>query len=182
MVLDIETTGLGRDDRIIEIAMIKLNYDFRPIDQFHSYINPLKDTGPVHVHNITNDMVEHAPVFPELADQVLSFLSDETTIVAHNIDFDMKFIKRELRKIEAIGEHHRFRTFCTLKTARQYFNFGSNKLEDLCTHFKIVNRKAHSAMGDTLATAELLERMLKVLGKRVKGEPIELLRDLTVTY
>ena len=62
-VIDCETTGLGRHDRIVEIAVVTLDpQTWEPTDEYDTLINPERDVGPVGVHGITATMVEAAPI------------------------------------------------------------------------------------------------------------------------
>ena len=68
VVIDCETTGLGRHDRIVEIAALTLDpKTWEPVDEYDTLINPERDLGPVGLHGITASMVEAAPVFSEVA-------------------------------------------------------------------------------------------------------------------
>ena len=62
VVIDCETTGFSRYDRIVEIAVVTLDpRTFEPVDEYDTLINPERDLGPVGVHGITASMVEAAP-------------------------------------------------------------------------------------------------------------------------
>ena len=58
-VIDTETTGFNkRYDRIIEIAAVRADSHFNPIDSWHTLLNPDgKTIKNSHIHGITNDMV-----------------------------------------------------------------------------------------------------------------------------
>ena len=54
VVIDCETTGLGSNDRIIEIAVLTLDpRTWEPTDEYETLINPERDIGPVGIHGIT---------------------------------------------------------------------------------------------------------------------------------
>ena len=62
VVFDTETTGLGRCDRVVEIAAITMDpRTGEIIDKFETLINPERDIGPTSIHGITASMVETAP-------------------------------------------------------------------------------------------------------------------------
>ena len=46
-VVDVETTGLGRDDRIVSAAVYRLDARGEVQDHWYSPVNPLRDPGPV---------------------------------------------------------------------------------------------------------------------------------------
>ena len=68
VVIDCETTGLGKHDRIVEIAMITLDpQTWELIDEYGTLMNPERDVSGTGIHGITASMVEAAPTFPEVA-------------------------------------------------------------------------------------------------------------------
>ena len=58
-VIDTETTGFNkRYDRIIELAAVRADSHFNPVDSWHTLLNPDgKAIKNSHIHGITNDMV-----------------------------------------------------------------------------------------------------------------------------
>ena len=61
VVIDCETTGLYRTDRIVEVAVVVLDSNsLEIIDEFDTLVNPERDVGPVDVHGVTASMVEAA--------------------------------------------------------------------------------------------------------------------------
>ena len=70
-VVDVETTGFGRFDRIVEVAVVVMDQDdCRVLAEFDTLINPLRDVGPTEIHGITATMVEAAPTFGEIGNNV----------------------------------------------------------------------------------------------------------------
>ena len=68
VVFDTETTGLGKFDRVVEVAAITIDSSTGEIvDEFETLINPQRDIGPISIHGITASMVETAPTFGEIA-------------------------------------------------------------------------------------------------------------------
>ena len=67
-IVDCETTGFGKHDRIVEIAAVVVDEaDGSVVDEYDTLVNPQRDTGPVGVHGVTASMVEAAPSFEEVA-------------------------------------------------------------------------------------------------------------------
>ncbi len=98
-IVDIETTG-GRpqSDKITEIA-IYIHDGERIVDEYATLINPEKPipyfiTG---LTGISNEMVEDAPRFFEVAKQIVEVTQDHI-FVAHNANFDYNFIKEEFKR------------------------------------------------------------------------------------
>ncbi|HMU97302.1 MAG TPA: 3'-5' exonuclease, partial [Chitinophagales bacterium] len=97
-VVDIETTGGNPiTERIIEIAIV--TYDGQKIvEEYSTLVNPEQTISPFisTFTGITNRMVQDAPKFAEIAEQVLSKTAGKI-FVAHNAKFDYGFIKHELK-------------------------------------------------------------------------------------
>lgn len=145
-VVDVETTGLGRKDKVIEIGIVLLDARFRVIDEYETLIDPCRDLGPTHVHGITPRMVSMAPCFPEVATAIARRI-DGRTLVAHNLLFDERMLGQEFGLLNAM-----FDTgigVCTLRLTRQ-------KLPMACKHFGIDPPKHHRALADARACASLL--------------------------
>ncbi len=60
-VVDVETTGLARDDRIISAAVYRLDARGEVEDHWYTLVNPERDPGPVWIHGLTSDVLEGAP-------------------------------------------------------------------------------------------------------------------------
>ncbi len=59
-VVDVETTGLARDDRIISAAVYRLDARGEVEDHWYTLVNPQRDPGPVWIHRLTSDVLgEH---------------------------------------------------------------------------------------------------------------------------
>ncbi|MFK4273727.1 exonuclease domain-containing protein, partial [Streptomyces milbemycinicus] len=69
-VVDVETTGLARDDRIVSAAVYQLDARGAVQDHWYTLVNPQRDPGPVWIHGLTAEMLADAPRFPEIAEQL----------------------------------------------------------------------------------------------------------------
>lgn len=159
-VLDVETTGFSPkcNDRVLEIGITKIDSDGKVIDQFDTLLNPNRDVGPTQIHGITAEMIQKAPAFEEIASNVLMFLN-ESIIVAHNANFDIRFLQNEF---ELSGYRNlNWPCLCTLKISRELLpELPSKKLECLCDFFDVQNTESHTAINDSLATARIFEIFL----------------------
>ena len=101
LVLDTETTGLDFDngDRIVEIGVIELENHVQTGNYFHSYINPERKSDPKaeKIHGLTHDFLLDKPLFNEIAEEFVKFMSD-SKIIIHNATFDVGFLNSELLK------------------------------------------------------------------------------------
>lgn len=158
LVIDTETTGLTEKDRIIEIAVLELDNMIPTGKFFHSYINPGEEIQIIentNIHGISIEMLETAPTFKKIKDELLSFIAKHT-LVAHNAEFDIFFLNKELN---IIGEASLTNPVIdTLIMAREQFPRMSNNLSTLCKRFKIAlgNRQnQHSALLDSHLLAKV---------------------------
>ena len=158
IVLDTETTGLKFSDnhRVIEVAAIEI-VDYLPTGKvFHKYVNPQRDVpeSSVDIHGITEKFLENKPLFKEIADEFLEFISVDN-IVAHNAPFDIGFLNFELQRCGKNMLSNK--AIDTVVLAREKFPGQSVSLDALCKRLSIDNtlREKHSATLD----AELLARV-----------------------
>jgi len=146
-------------ERIIEIAIIKSNGE-KIIDSYQTLVNPEK-TIPPFVSNLTgisNEMVEQAPLFEEIASKIEAFTKG-CVIVAHNAHFDYGFMKNEFRYI---GQYYQRDRICTVKlTQRALPGLEGYSLSKLATHFNIEHSDKHRAYADAEATTLLLHILLR---------------------
>jgi DNA polymerase III epsilon subunit family exonuclease len=147
--LDIETTGLDPEKgaKIVEIAMLKVCGGIE--ERYESLVNPgqLIPLECSKIHAICDDMVKNSPSFDEIAVDVLFFIG-HSVIVCHNAPFDLLFIHRELYRAGVPEINVRY--IDTLKLARPYFNFDSNKLGNIANSIGVEAESKHRAMADVL--------------------------------
>jgi DNA polymerase-3 subunit epsilon len=175
-VVDVETTGMraGASDRITEIAVVVVHGGRREV-VFESLVNPGRPIPPAicAITNITNEMVQDAPTFAEVADQVLAALAGRV-FVAHNARFDWGFICAEVRRARDLALDGP--RLCTVRLARRLVKgVRSCGLDNLTQYFGFANPSRHRATGDALVTADLLDRLLRL----AQEEGARTLQDLT---
>jgi DNA polymerase III subunit epsilon len=159
-IIDIETTGgVAAQDRIIEIAIV-LHDGTKIIDSFESLIFPERTISAqiTKITTITNEMVENAPKFHEVAKQIVE-MTENAIFVAHNASFDYRFVVEEFKRL---GYTYEKEVLCTVKLSRRAFpHLASHALGNLIDHFNIIVKSRHRAMADVMATIEVFERILK---------------------
>jgi DNA polymerase III subunit epsilon len=155
VVVDTETTGgWANGDRITEIGAVKIR-NHKVVEEWHSLINPRRviPAKITHLTGITNDMVRSAPLFAEIADSFMQFMSDGI-FVAHNVNFDYGFIGYEYDRLE---RRFRFPKLCTCAGMRRRFpGHKSYSLGNLCEIYDIELKDHHRALADARAAARLL--------------------------
>ena len=174
--LDVETTGLDpiSGDKICEIAVVK-TIDGQIADEFVTLVNPGRTipARAVSIHGITDSMVRSAPMFRDIANDLIDFLSD-TVIVAHNARFDLEFLRTELGNLNlSLPDND---VIDTLRIARRYYNFPSNSLGDIAKNVGVLVDKQHRALADVLITKDILQFFLKDLAER--GIRLKRLKDI----
>jgi len=157
-VIDIETTGGSHGNRITEIAAVKTD-GLRILDSYETLVNPeiFIPKSITLLTGITNAMVQRAPLFEDIADDLVAFL-DNTVFVAHNVTFDYGIVKNHF---EDLGYTFNKKKLCTVRLARTVLpGHASYSLGKLCTDLGIENHSRHRAMGDAKATVELFHHII----------------------
>jgi len=156
---DTETTGVGQEDRLCQMACksedgsIEINELFKP---------PLSiKITAMAVHGKTEKMVadkpafKDSPLYPDIKD-----MFSINTIVAHNAQFDVEMLKKEGVECESI--------ICTFKLA--CFLDVEGKMESYSEQYlryrlgiEIEEGYAHDAYGDVLILEQIYHRLAKKL-------------------
>jgi DNA polymerase-3 subunit epsilon len=158
-IIDIETTGgSAQRDRITEIAIL-IHDGKTVVDEFTSLVNPEVYIPPyiTRLTGITNEMVESAPRFYEIARKIVE-ITENTVFVAHNAQFDYGFIKEEFKRL---GFDYSRDTLCTVKLSRKNLpGFSSYSLGVLCQNLGIKINGRHRAAGDAWATSKVFDLII----------------------
>ncbi|MGW4692652.1 DEDDh family exonuclease [Kitasatospora cineracea] len=176
-VVDVETTGLGRSDRVISAGVYQLDPDGEITDHWYTLVNPERDPGPVWIHGLTSEVLTGAPTFPEVAVEFAERLRDRV-LVAHNALFDWNMISREFSRagLRAPVEQR----LCTMVLARDLrLPLPNGKLSSLAAHFGVHQRQAHHALDDARVLAEVFRPSLELA--RSGGVPLPLTACVAVT-
>ncbi|UJX24479.1 VRR-NUC domain-containing protein [Pseudoalteromonas sp. CF6-2] len=164
-VVDIETTGgLQGNNKITEIAVVQVQAG-EVINQWASLINPERSIPPfiTKLTGINAAMVRDAPRFEEIAATLRSLLKG-SVFVAHNVNFDYGFIRKEYA---ALGQGFKMPKLCTVVESRRAFpKLKSYSLGNLAAHFELNLTNHHRALADATATAELLNLIQQTQSKK----------------
>jgi DNA polymerase III subunit epsilon len=168
-ILDTETTGLGNNAQICQIAV------YRPTWEWQRYVRPTVpiEPGATAIHGITDERVIEAPTFDQ------SFLGllrqiDDKDLVIYNAEYDLRLIRQSLR---AHGIQIAFPT-SDRRQCRIFTNGGSIHCamhwysqwvgERTRSHQNYKWQKLpggdHSALGDCKAVLEVIKRMAQEEG------------------
>ncbi len=107
------------------------------------------------MHGITAEFLAGKPAFANIADDFLKF-AGSAKIVAHNAEFDMRFLNAELAFL-GIAPIASDRVIDTLALARRKYPGAANGLDALCARFGIdtSRRTKHGALVDAGILAEV---------------------------
>lgn len=159
--VDVETTGTGKDDRVIEIAIIQINPDLT-VRQFHTLVQP-NQYIPDYIRQltgITHELLLDAPEFSDIATEILSFFKTPFILIGHQIRFDVSMILAEFQRLKMQIKVEQ--TLCTLRLSRRLIpGVKSYRLESLANYLGINNSRFHRAIDDTLVTVKLFEVLLR---------------------
>lgn len=138
VILDTETTGLGKYDEIVEISIIDLDGNV----VYDSLVKPDRRItfDAYKIHGISDDMVEEFPSFEAQWDDIYKVLKGKT-IIAYNAKFDIRMIKQTLDIYKITPP--RLNSLCMMELCASYKGFRP-KLESFST-----SPQTHRALGDT---------------------------------
>lgn len=161
VALDVETTGLKPSrNKIIEIALIRFRNGVLE-RRYESLLNPGRKI-PEFITKLTtirNGDVEDAPVFADIAQDVLDFVGEDV-LIGHNVGFDIGFIDAELDRVDKpklINE--RIDTMgLAMRLLRQV---RKPSLDHVATAVGLNPRGVHRAGGDARLTAEVAMRLME---------------------
>ena len=153
-ILDIETTGFEPEDsEILELYILKVVNE-EVVDEFYSLFKPSQKIENSHIHGITDEKVQNAPLFKEMDQKIINFVED-AVLVGHNIDyFDLKFLnfylKRPLKN----------KTIDTVQLSRNKLSnkVVNHKLITIAEYFNVA-KPTHSAKDDVITTFEIYKKL-----------------------
>lgn len=160
-VIDFETTGFAPEyhHRVVEVAVVHVGPTGEIENRWETVVNPERDLGPVHIHGITGRDAMRAPLFSQIAPQ-LGALLDGRIVVAHNAQFEERFLRAELARLGVGSPVEQGGALCTMQLAREFLPGAGRSLADCCSAYDIELVNAHEALVDAEATARLLAAYL----------------------
>jgi DNA polymerase-3 subunit epsilon len=162
VVIDTETTGLPSRDPDTEICQISVT-DTKGKPLFVMLLKPNKPMGDevIGIHGITNEQVQHQPMFPQVA-KIISFVLEDKHVVCYNSSFDVKLLWSLFKKYnipvpKVIG------ISCAMEEYSRWCGEWSVKKEDFKWQ-KLPNLSGlppHDAYSDCISTLKVMELMAK---------------------
>ncbi len=155
VVFDIETTGLSPANcDITEIGAVRV-VGGEIKDSFQTFVKPSAPIPPkiVSLTGITDDMVKDAPLPETALRSFYEFCGEKAALVAHNAEFDTKFV---FGKSRDFGMEYKNRVIDTIPLCRvAYPELKNHKLNTVAKHLRIPLNH-HRAINDAECTAKIL--------------------------
>jgi DNA polymerase-3 subunit epsilon len=178
VIFDLETTGLSVvNDKIIELAYVKHWPDGR-IDQEDILFNPGRPIPPdvTLIHGISDEEVKNSPLFNTKAIVLAEVFKDCYYSGFNIVRFDLPLLKQELT---SAGQQFSFKPEDIID-AKLVYHYMEPR--DLSAAYRFYCDKeheaAHNALGDVIATAEIVSEQIKRYGyDTIKKIHEELCRD-----
>ncbi|MDD7969733.1 3'-5' exonuclease [Roseinatronobacter alkalisoli] len=169
VVFDTETTGLTpSSDEIVQIAAVRVVNGRRvKREVFDTLVDPARAIPPssTEIHGITDDMVKGAPSMTEAGKRFHDFARG-AVLIAHNAPFDMEFLRRHEKSMGVRFDHPVLDT--VLLSAVVYGQLEQHSLDALTARLGITipEEARHTAIGDTVATADAFLKLMPMLKSR----------------
>lgn len=165
LVLDSETTGLGSDAEICQIAIVNSKGETL-LDTLVKPFKPIPADATA-IHGITNEMVKDATLFP--ADEVFTLLTGRDVII-YNSEYDVKLLYQSESALGMGGYDwlDNVEFYCAMKHFATIYgdwndyrkSYRWKSLSAACDFYKIpVSEDVHSALADCLMTLEVCKKM-----------------------
>lgn len=155
LVFDTETTGVEPGSRLVELAGILVDEEFKEVSRFQTLINPCMPIPPdaMAIHGITDKMVKYAPTANEALADFFQKISEDVVLMAHNAPYDCAIVQWEAAKAGLLTPAAT--VIDTLEIARKLRGKGNNSLGALIEEYKLeAEGDQHRAMHDTLMCLE----------------------------
>jgi DNA polymerase-3 subunit epsilon len=157
VAFDVETTGLYKNDRIVEIAFVAF-CDGKVLEEWSTLVNPLRDIGKSNIHGVTSSMVSTAPLFEDVINDIFRIINGRV-LVAHNLAFDIRMLIQEFNRANTQGEIGK--GFCTMVASRRLLPGVGDSLASTCAELGVESLKAHSAFGDAHMAMQVFEKLME---------------------
>jgi DNA polymerase-3 subunit epsilon len=161
VIIDTETTGLNcKYHRVIEVAAVKVSKG-KIVSEYSSLINITGDVPYLvtQITGITKEELNNEGRDPEeVFTEVKEFIGN-STFVAHNVNFDYRFLNAEFGRYK-IPELHNTK-LCTVQVARRsnlpITNFRLTTIKE----YLGIDIQSHRALNDVMVCYELMKLVEK---------------------
>ena len=167
VVVDLEATSTGSKAKIIQVGIVVIE-DGKIVDHYTTDVNPHEPLDP-HIKELTgltDQRLAQAPDFSQVARKIFDLVK-AGIFVAHNVQFDANLLAENL-----FFEGYELRNprVDTVELAQVFFpELEKYSLPILCRELGIRLKRAHTALSDAQATAELLLFLREKMAQLPKG-------------
>ena len=182
LFIDTETTGLGEEDRVFQVA-----YEFEAVE----YNELFKPALPICIeamettHFTNKDVADKGDFKDSKMEKHLAeiFKNTENIFIAHNAKFDVKMLEKENLKVGPVIDTLKIAQFLDPNT-----KLGAYRLQYLryALDLEVKDAQAHDALGDIRVLKSLFERLFDKMAKdespenviekmiKISAEPMEI--------
>lgn len=171
LVFDTETTGLGKDARMTQLAFVVLDENYDIVKHYSSLVQPDGWEVPNTKFFIDNGMstercAEYGDNIYHVLEAFEAGISCSKIVIAHNMKFDARIIENEYASDTygvCSGSFLALDQYCTMEQSKKVLE-SSKHVSLVNAHLEIVGydfEGNHDAMADVLATARLFEQLHK---------------------
>ena len=169
VAFDLETTGFSpKTDSIIDFGAIKV-VSGEVVESkefiFQELCKPFKSKVDEHITELTGiapDMVKDARPMWEVMNDFMDFVGDYPLVGYNCVKFDAEFLRRAGRYTHRVIENPVFDVMKYAQSKKNLLGTDDLKLGSLTDYFGIENKRAHRALPDAVATAEVFLKLKEV--------------------
>ena len=181
---DLETTGVSRESKIVQIALIKIFPSGEIIEKCR-LINPNMPIPPdaTNIHGIRNDDVKDKPIFQHISKSLFELFDNCDVGGFNSRNYDLPILRNEFKNANIEYNYLDYLdidVFLFEKHVRKKFNIARSENESLSLSslYKLYTNKnldgAHDALNDVKATIAVfnsqLEKYYKLTPQTVYNE------------
>lgn len=153
-VVDLEATSASTAAQIIQVGIVIVDQG-QIVQTYQTDVNPHEALSKhiIDLTGITDRQLAKAPDFSQVAGDIFALIKD-CIFVAHNVKFDANLLAEQL-----FLEGYELKTLRvdTVELSQVFFpTLERYRLSDLAWHLQLDLKRAHTAIADAYATAQLL--------------------------
>lgn len=169
LALDSETTGVGADDKAVELGWIELDENFNVLSEFETLLDPQRpvSSSASAVHGLVLSDLQNSPTIEEYfsVDDPACYgkkIEDPVVLIGHRISFDHRFVRPYITNV--------VQEMCTLRWARRLYPDADNhQLQTLVYELNLPRASAaHRVMSDVWTAIHLCKHICERTGMSLR--------------